>query len=308
MKKALIGGATAAALGAIAFAAYAQVAAGGSAAPRLLPYVGHLDHDGVPVSGQVALKVCLVKAADTACSAAAWSEQFDQVNVAGGAFSLVLGQNSAIPDDIWKSGSPVFVRAMVGATALQGSPTFVQLSGAQRVLSVPYAVNVDAASSLRVDGPIARGSVSPSTDDLGLYSGPAGQPIRLVTNGGDIRFNADGASNNGVGSDAATLLAVSAAGVKVGKSVPFKYITNCSKDGNYDFVGWKEYTWVSADCDAGLPAGKCFAYMGRMNECGNHDHWTAWVPGDNAAKPNGYVSWWGEACGGWKIQVTYVCY
>src|SRR5262245_35939395 len=163
---------------------YARATSQASAAPpRLIPYTGHLDHDGNPVTGSVAMKVCLITDPATACDAAPWSEMHGAVAVAGGRFSVTLGESVPIGDDTFKSApaTPLYVRVMVGASNDAGA-TFVQLNGAQRVLSTPYAINAEQAAKMRIDGPIHSGAATPASAELGLYSETAAGGVRIVTN------------------------------------------------------------------------------------------------------------------------------
>lgn len=315
MKKVALAAAMALSTGLVALLAYAQVVADGSHAPRLIPYVGHLDKDGEPVTGKVAMKVCLVAAPSTPClpkAGTAWSADFNSVDVAGGQFSLVLGQNpDPIDESIFKTSAALHIRAMVGAYDAGGSPTFVQLSGAQQLLSVPFAVNADGARNMRVLGPVYNGNVRPNATALGLLEQTPGAGISIATNGGDIVFNRTATADNGFGvPPGPNLLTVGATGVKIGdKSPPIRQITKCLKNTSvpdYDVV---VVGWVDGDCSNGLPAGQCYGMLTNTADCGPASSWEVLLPGEDPAKaPNGGMRWYNHSrCGAFNVGAVYLC-
>ena len=307
MKKVIIGGGIAAAVGLVAALGYAAVASGG-ASPHLLPYVGHLDHDGTPVTGKVALKVCLVSNIDTACDKATWFEEFDSVDVAGGNFSLVLGQTKPIDDATGAAGN-LYIRAMVGATVAQGTPTFVQLSGAQQVLSVPFAINANQGTSFHLEGQIYKGGTVPGTSVPGLTSENFGEGIKLVSNGADIGFSRAGNSANQFAPPANyNSMTIQSNGVVLGEnSLPIRQVTFCRQYGGALATPNKQVWFKDSDCTHKLPRGTCFAMLSQQNDCAGGVDWSIQMPQDNNGASG--MRWYNpENCGnGYGVAATFLC-
>lgn len=308
MNKLIVGGGVALGVGLLAALGYAQVAGGVAAAPKLIPYVGHLDHDGQPVTGKVAMLVCLVQNSSASCDLAPWKEEFKSVDVAGGNFSLVLGQSTAIPDTIYNAPNGLYIRAMVGAFDAGGAPTYVQLSGAQRLLSVPYAVNVNQATNFRVEGQIYKGSTVPATNVPGITSQNAGEGLAFASNGGDIVFSRSANSGNGFTPPTNTnMLTIQANGVALGEgSFPIRQITYCQQVSSMD--GPNKQVWFqNGECSHGLPRGICFGMLSRGNDCGGAVSWSIQHPQDNVNGASG-MRWYNEDnCGQYHVAATFLC-
>lgn len=96
--------------------------------PRLIPYRGHLELDGVPVDGAVELAVSLYDAETS--GALLWGPETISTTAVDGDFSVMLGQSVAIDPAVF-GGGDVWIGFDVDGTAL---------AGRQRLGSVPYAM------------------------------------------------------------------------------------------------------------------------------------------------------------------------
>jgi len=108
--------------------------------PKLIPYQGVLEKDGVLVNAigddQVAFRVNLYDA-ETGGNLL-WGPQDLDANVYNGRFALVLGPYVHVAD------TPEYLDIQVQGP---GDPDFVPLGGRQRLLSAPYAVAADRADT-----------------------------------------------------------------------------------------------------------------------------------------------------------------
>jgi hypothetical protein len=131
LKVVLLAAATAAAATALAQSSVAPP-------PRLITYTGRVENNGVPLNAPVKLRFFLVdvETKTFAQRLGTWSEDHDNVATAGGAFQVLIGTNTPIPPDLLLN-PVVFLRVMVGDA---GSVTLVELNGAQRLTSAPYAL------------------------------------------------------------------------------------------------------------------------------------------------------------------------
>lgn len=144
---------------AIASVTWAQMDIGES---RLIPYEGHLDLNGVPVTGTYDFRFALFAndGADASCLVAAdpgacgfWWEQHleaegEGVEVNGGAFGVVLGETQALNDAVFAQAD-LYLAMAVKATS---DPAFTLLSGKQRILAVPFAARAAAAKNYEITG------------------------------------------------------------------------------------------------------------------------------------------------------------
>jgi len=114
--------------------------------PRLIPYQGTLEKDGVAVTGQVPMTFSIFDGASA--TSAAWTEK-QAVNVFAGRFMAMLGSTSATSatslgktinnaDDLYLT------------VTLNNASGDVALSNRQRFLPVPYALWTTAATNFNV--------------------------------------------------------------------------------------------------------------------------------------------------------------
>ncbi len=153
--------------------------------PRVLPYGGTLEQDGVAVNGNVPMTFFLLTGENVPLASAIWSEDYpanNPVAVAGGRFQVELGSrtpNSGIPDAVLRAGE-LYVGVRVAG---------VELSGRQRLFSNPFAITAAQAqdftvhATLQVGGDIVRtaanGNVAVSSDKVLNDSGD--EYLRLRT-------------------------------------------------------------------------------------------------------------------------------
>lgn len=181
-------------------------AAGSGENPRGLPYRGHLDLGGVPITDS--LSMTFVVWDDAAAGTALHTETLD-VDIAGGDFSVVLGRGGVGLSDEVFSAAELFISVSVAGTPLDGRQQIWALPQAQRAAR---AQNLTVTGDLEVQGGTIWQGAPPTVagTDLGLYSAVDGKQIRVVSNAAPIRFFTDGATSDGYGGTAA--LAVEADG------------------------------------------------------------------------------------------------
>ena len=101
-------------------------------AQNQLPFQGKLVQDGNPVNGNRNMQFEIPEAS--------WSETFNDVFVLDGFYSVVLGSNNPLPEDLFASRSEVSLNITVGGTALSPvtlyAPIRGNLSGNQQDLAV----------------------------------------------------------------------------------------------------------------------------------------------------------------------------
>lgn len=94
-------------------------------------------------------------------------------------------------------------------------------------------------------------------------------------------------------------------------------ITVCTFSGvaNSNSTNVFYHYWTGADCDNGLPSGKCVGVISAACHSGVDQDWKVLLPGevgpDGYFAVNGGISWWctGGATDGQKyIRVVYYCY
>lgn len=96
--------------------------------PRLLPFRGHLESGGAPVTTEVTLEARIFDAGTG--GALLWGPETHTVTPADGDFTLMLGTNTALPPSVVRGGDAWVAIAVDG----------VALAGRQRLASVAYAL------------------------------------------------------------------------------------------------------------------------------------------------------------------------
>lgn len=153
----------------VAFFALASAwvtAQGAGSGAALIPYQGHLELHGVPVDGDIDVRIGLFQnsaTANAACLATAascglWTDAFSDVPVHNGSFSLMLGSQAALNDNLFE-----YDTLYVGLAVAEAGGTLVALGGLQRLASVPYAVRTERSPDLYVSGSVGVGTPSPGT-------------------------------------------------------------------------------------------------------------------------------------------------
>ncbi len=168
-------GATAALLLGSAGVAFAQLSSS-----HQIPYQGHLDLDGVAVSGPFDFWFELYSTPDggdcmrtpppsTDCL---WADEVTGVEVTGGAFSVVLGSvANPLGDAIWQNDVYLGIRVMGG-----GDAGYTALTGRQRILAVPMAARAETAKNYHVTGTLV-------VDGATTLSGPTTVNAAMTTRG-----------------------------------------------------------------------------------------------------------------------------
>ena len=110
--------------------------------PRLIPYHGTLERDGIPVAGEVTMKFRLY---DSDSGDMVW-EETQQVHVYNGRFAVMLGLNNDL------SGVISAADDLELEVTLVDDGTEVPLSGRQKLLPVPYSFLSKAAADFHVSG------------------------------------------------------------------------------------------------------------------------------------------------------------
>ncbi|MCP4498917.1 MAG: tail fiber protein [Deltaproteobacteria bacterium] len=97
---------------------------------RRIPYQGHLEENGAPVSGAVDLEVELFTTPTG--GSAVWSESFTSLEVDAGKFSIILGDdvNNAIPAEYFSARDPLYLQVVVNAQVI---------GSRQRIFGAPFA-------------------------------------------------------------------------------------------------------------------------------------------------------------------------
>ena len=121
-------------------------------ASRGIPYAGHLELDGVPVAGPVALTFYLYDAFQGGTQV--WSESHPTVEVADGAFSVQLGLSTPIGPELRPYGD-LFLEISINGQ---------RLTGRQPLGAVPFAYRGAPGSDFVVDGDLEFGSSCPGGD------------------------------------------------------------------------------------------------------------------------------------------------
>jgi hypothetical protein len=168
-----------AALVLVSTAAHAQ-----ATPPRLIPYTGKLERNGVALSGSLEVRFCLVRAVDHSCQnpqQSLWSETHT-VTFTAGQFNVTLGALQALPDALMREPE-LYVGVVLTPSA---SPVEI---GRQRLHATPYAITAAQGTNLVASQELRVGIARPTGAVEAAGSGP-----RLVFSGGPVL-------NSGVGSE-----------------------------------------------------------------------------------------------------------
>ncbi len=142
--------------------------------PRVIPYQGVLEFNGVPYHGNMDIRFALFDDAvagsagttDAQCQADAnclWSEEFSGDNaqqVFQGRFSSILGQTNPVTDTIYDAGT-LFLGLQVRGP---GDATWIALDNRQVITPVPFALWSTQSSNLNVAGNINGASLTVTGD------------------------------------------------------------------------------------------------------------------------------------------------
>jgi len=120
----------------LGFVALTPGVASAQASTTLVPYEGHLEHDGEAINGQRAFRFEVT--AEGAPDQAPWVEEHIGVQVSNGEFRVALGLHNSVPlDAVLRRPGPHRLRVSV----LSEGGEFVALDESQRLLAVPFAVS-----------------------------------------------------------------------------------------------------------------------------------------------------------------------
>jgi hypothetical protein len=179
-------------------AATAQVVTGDyGTPPKLVPYTGYLEDNGIPVSGSVDLSFFVVASPADPSSSALWQEDHTGVVASGGKFAVTLGQSTGF-GTLFADYGELFVGVSIDGT---------DLDGRQRLVSAPYGISAGEARNFTVRGTLdvtgqstlngglaVTGDVSVSGDHTQEVRAGAG--VRLRKNGNISRVSFDAQSND----------------------------------------------------------------------------------------------------------------
>lgn len=120
--------------------------------PQLVPFRGHLESGGVPVTSAVTIDVRVFDAPSG--GAVLWGPETHTVTPAAGEFTLMLGTSSPLTPAVLEGGD-AWIALTVEGTAL---------AGRQRLASVPYALRTrEAANGLPIGGIVPWWRPTPTT-------------------------------------------------------------------------------------------------------------------------------------------------
>ncbi|MFH1809960.1 MAG: hypothetical protein ABIJ09_14540 [Pseudomonadota bacterium] len=153
------------------------LAAGAGAPARGLPYRGHLEFNGAPLSSTVAMEFRLYD--DATAGTELFMQVEDDVTVTGGAFAVVLGTKSTnlLPETVYTS------RELFLAITVNGVP----LAGRQQIFASTQSVRAAQADGFAVTA--------------GIHGGNSGGNLHVDANnpaGGDGQIYLNWFSGNGV--------------------------------------------------------------------------------------------------------------
>ena len=134
-------------------ASVAQVTGNYGTPPKLVPYNGHLENNGIPVNGTVDLEFFVVTSPTESPAAALWRESHPDVLVSAGSFSVVLGYSTSF-GTLFSEQGELYVGVSVYGVAL---------AGRQRLTSSPYSIAAGEAQNFTVSGTLTAGHVQAST-------------------------------------------------------------------------------------------------------------------------------------------------
>lgn len=126
-------------------------AAGPGAPLRAIPFSGHLEHDGEPVNdAAVSMEFTLFD--DAVSETPFWTEE-QTVPVYAGTFAVLLGEATALPDEVFDRAE-LFVTVSVAGVALLGRQRIVP---SLQSVAAAQARNLDVALDLSVGGNVSVG-------------------------------------------------------------------------------------------------------------------------------------------------------
>jgi hypothetical protein len=132
-------------LGVLAWLSAGQVLARGSGPDkdgRVIPYRGHLELNGQPVTSASVPMTFTVRGVMAGGTTQTWTFGPTTVNVYAGEFSTLIGQGAAVPDWVY-AAEQTYVAVSVNGVAL---------SGESRIYPVPYATWTAEGRDLLVEG------------------------------------------------------------------------------------------------------------------------------------------------------------
>ena len=165
----------------------------------LLPYHGYLESDGLAAIGIYDFRVGFYSASNADASSLAttpsdniWWDEFSDINVVAGEFSIILGSSATFNDETFVNNPDIYIAIAVRPAS---SGDFVLLNGKQRMLQVPFAVrpenHVEGTFYVHKDGHII------SLDDANLVLNHAdkGDGGRAIAHGSNntlvVNYNND---------------------------------------------------------------------------------------------------------------------
>jgi hypothetical protein len=114
------------------------VSAQGVFGPKLVPYSGHVEQNGLKADGTRNLRFSLYTAQEA--GDAIWTEIHDDVPMSQGRFSVKLGANAAIEAHVWVREELYLEIAVCPGAACAAAPAGDEVKmSRQRMLAVPYA-------------------------------------------------------------------------------------------------------------------------------------------------------------------------
>jgi hypothetical protein len=159
--------------------------------PRVVPYGGTLEQNGVAVSGSVPMTFYILNSPTAALSTALWSEDYpaaSPVDVVGGRFSVSLGSRTAgsgIPDTVFQTGE-LYVGIKVAG---------VELAGRQRLLANPFSITAAQARDFSVNGTLTVNGAANVAGTVSVTQGGVSVTPQNDANGG---LRVSGGSNSNV--------------------------------------------------------------------------------------------------------------
>jgi hypothetical protein len=107
--------------------------------PKLVPYSGHIEQDGLKPSGTRSLRFSLYTA--VADGDEIWTEIHDNVAISQGQFNVKLGSSEALEAHVWVRESLYLEIAVCpGAACADQAAADEATLTRQRMLAVPYAM------------------------------------------------------------------------------------------------------------------------------------------------------------------------
>jgi len=252
---------------------------------RSIPYSGHLDLDGVPMSGPVTLSFHVWNAPTGGTEL--FTQTGTSATVSNGAFAVLL---NGVPDSVFNSNA-VYVGVDVGGTPLVGRQALVPSAQAVRAAQ---AYNFTVSQNLQVDGQI--------TSNLnavirGAEIGASAHPNYVgVSAAGRNNLTDYGLIQSTDGS--ATLLNASPTGsvqLRLG-NVPRVTAdpTNITLNGNTSVTGMLDIGFQHLDCGANMDT--CWCPAGKTAIAGGGRCASNLPLFNNSRVTNGAISGWRVYC------------